>query len=474
MKRSRTVLWPIAACALSIGLCVLTGVRLTASAAPVSAAPASAAAANIVIRPGIVHARGATAQPTSTAYCEKTYHIACYNPLQIERAYDEAPLFDTGIDGQGQTIVIVDSFGSPTVLHDLQVFDKKFGLPNPPSFTVIQPAGPVPPYTNTGQREGWAGETELDVEYSHTMAPDASILLVETPNSETEGKTGFPAIVKAEEYVIAHHLGGVISQSFGATEQSFTSAQQLLSLRTPYIDAAKNNITVLTASGDSGAADVTHGGIYYDFPVTSWPDSDPLVTGVGGTELHLNAAGGHTGPDTVWNDTYNVPTNKFIFGDKGPNPLAGGGGRSIIFAKPAYQDGVRSIVGSQRGVPDISMSGACDGGVDMYQSFGGQTPGWYVTCGTSEATPLMAGVIALADQLAGHPIGLINPALYKMSAAGAPGIVDVTSGNNTVTFVQKGTHTIQGFNAQPGYDLASGVGTVDVAKFVPELVKAIS
>jgi subtilase family serine protease len=424
---------------------------------------------DIAIEPGILYTNEATTQPTTTAFCERTYHIACYEPFQLQRAYDEGPLFEKGVDGKGETIIIVDSFGSPTVGHDLAVFDKTFGLPAPPRLTIIQPDGPIPP----GHHAGWAGETELDVEYSHVMAPDASILLVETPDSETEGKTGFPAIIKAEEYVINHHLGGVISQSFSATEQSFSSAQQLLSLRSAYIDAAKNHITVLAASGDSGAADVSKAGPYYNFPVTSWPDSDPLVTGVGGTELHLNALGAHTKPDTVWNDTYNLATNEFIFGNAGPNPLAGGGGRSVIFARPSYQDGVRSVVQQHRGVPDISMSAACDGGVDMYQSFPAQAPGWYVTCGTSEATPLMAGIVALADQVAGHPIGLINPALYSLSAAGAPGIVDVRSGNNTVTFTQNGkSHTVVGFKALPGYDLASGVGTIDAAKFVPELAQA--
>ena len=189
--------------------------------------PAAASTVDIVIQPGISHANAATTNPTSTAYCERTYHVACYEPYQIQRAYDEGPLFNKGIDGKGQTIIIVDSFGSPTVGHDLAVFDKAFGLPAPPRLTVIQPDGPIPP----GNHAGWAGETELDVEYSHVMAPDASILLVETPDSETEGKTGFPAIIKAEEYVINHHLGGVISQSFSATEESFPSAQQLLSLR---------------------------------------------------------------------------------------------------------------------------------------------------------------------------------------------------------------------------------------------------
>jgi subtilase family serine protease len=121
-------------------------------------------------------------------------------------------------------------------------------------------------------------------------------------------------------------------------------------------------------------------------------------------------------------------------------------------------------------VPDISMSGACDGSVNVYQSFAGEPVGWYPTCGTSEATPLFAGVVALAAQRAGHPLGLLNPALYFMAESAAPGLVDVTSGDNTVSFTQGGTkRTVTGYRALPGYDLASGVGTVDAALFVPEL-----
>jgi subtilase family serine protease len=329
----------------------------------------------------------------------------------------------------------------------------------------------VPPYDpNNSDMVGWAGETTLDVEYAHTMAPDAKILLAETPVSETEGVTGFPQIVTAEEYVINHHLGGVISQSFSATEQTFPSKAALLALRGAYTDAYRHHVTVLTASGDSGASDIgLDRSTHYTFPVTSWPDSDPLVTGVGGTQLHLDASGGHTAPDNVWNDTYSTATSKFIFGDAGPHPLAGGG-TSIFFSRPPYQDGVRYVVGGSRGVPDISMSAACNGAVDVYQSFGGQTPGWHPTCGTSEATPLFAGIVALADQMAGHPLGLINPALYELSAAHAPGIVDIVHGNNTVSFTQGGKkYTVQGFSAKPGYDLASGVGTVNAAYFVPEL-----
>ncbi len=456
----------------------MRAVRLTVATATfglasmgVGSLAAVPAAATVAIQPDIAMSRLiSTSAPPTTAQCEAQFQVACYSPNQIERAYDLPALYAKGYNGAGKTIVIVDSFGSTTVRHDLAVFDAAFHLPAPPSFKIIQPAGAVP-HPNSG----WAGETDLDVEYSHAIAPGANILLVETPTSENEGTTGFPQIVEAENYVINHHLGDVISQSFSATEETFPTRQSLLNLRSAYINAAAHGVTVNTASGDSGAADVGYFAINYKLhPVTSWPNSDPLITGIGGTQLHLNAKGEHTAPDTVWNDTYSVPTNEFIFGDAGPNPLAGGGGKSVIFSRPGFQNGVSSVVGNQRGVPDISMSGACNGGAIMYQSFkGGGPPGFYVTCGTSESTPEFSGIVAIADQYAGHDLGVINSALYQLSAAGAPGIVDVTSGNNTVTFTQKGkVHTVTGFDALPGYDLASGVGTVDAALFVPELAAA--
>ena len=145
------------------------------------------------------------------------------------------------------------------------------------------------------------------MEYAHAIAPGASIVLVETPTSENEGTTGFPQIVAAEKYVISRHLGDVISQSFSATEQTFPSRQALLRLRSAYLEAPGQGVTVLSASGDSGAADVRFNeSTYYLRQVTSWPDSDPLVTGVGGTQLHLSAAGGNLARATVWNDTGNV------------------------------------------------------------------------------------------------------------------------------------------------------------------------
>ena len=413
------------------------------------------------------------AGPPTTAQCERAYGIACYQPGQLRAAYNLPQLYGKGVTGKGQTIVIVDSFGSPTIRQDLAAFDKQFGYPAPPSFTIIAPAGKIPAFNPSAHdMAGWASETTLDVEYAHALAPGANILLAETPVAETEGTTGFPQIVAAEKYVIDHHLGDVISQSFSATEETFASLAQLSPLRAAYSDAYAHHVTVLAASGDSGATDYgldQH--TYYTRPVTSWPDSDPLVTAVGGTQLHVTAQGAPAAP-TVWNDTYNAAASEFADGNPGPNPLAGGGGLSVWFSRPAYQNGVRDVVGRHRGVPDVSMSAACNGSVDTYQSFGGAPPGWSPSCGTSEATPLFAGIVALADQVAGHPLGLINPALYQLSAERAPGIVDVTSGNNTVSFSQGGhVHQVRGFSARPGYDLASGVGTIDAQYFVPELAR---
>ena len=436
------------------------------------------ATAGIAIGP-MLHSRFVSPrQPATQAQCEQAFTAPCYGPDQLQTAYNEHPLFNAGITGAGQTIVIVDSFGSPTIQADLAVFDAQYNLPAPPSFKIIQPAGAVPPFdpTDANGDVGWAGETTLDVEYAHSMAPGANIVLVETPVDETEGTAGFPQIVKAENYVVNHHLGQVISQSFGATEQTFPSAASIEGLRSAYFNAARNHVTVLAATGDAGATDDANaaGTLLYTHRAIDWPSSDPLVTAVGGTQLALLTTGQRTQADRVWNDSTNYALNDAFFGTPGPTATATGGGVSTVFARPSYQNSVAGVVGDQRGVPDISMSAACSGLVNTYQSFPGEPAGWYVACGTSEATPLFAGIVALADQVAGHSLGLINPALYAMSAAKAPGLVDVTAGNNTVSFLQPTLVTVKGFRAGPGYDLASGVGTVNAALFVPELAQASS
>ncbi|HEX4287756.1 MAG TPA: S53 family peptidase [Trebonia sp.] len=449
-----------------------TSAASAARSAP--AAPAATTPPRVVVTPDAIRLPGQPRrEPLTTVQCEEREAIACYSPDQIRAAYQLPALYANGITGAGETIAIVDSFGSPTIRSDLATFDEKFGYPAPPAFTIITPAGQTPAFDpNNSNMTSWAGETTLDVEYAHALAPGASILLVETPTSENEGTSGFPQIVQAEQYVIDHGLASVISQSFGATEETFASYAQIRPLRAAYLDAASHHVTVLAASGDAGATDYTaNGSDFYTRRVTSWPDSDPLVTGVGGTQL-LESGGGYT--SVAWNDTDNQASDEYWGGSTDPDPLASGGGTSEYFARPSYQDGVEAVTGASRGVPDIAMSAACNGAVNVYSSFANGPPGWSLTCGTSEATPEFAAVVALADQVAGHPLGLLNPSLYALLAQRAPGLVDVTNGDNTVSFRQGEAttlHTVTGYQAAKGYNLVTGVGTINASEFVYELAE---
>jgi subtilase family serine protease len=501
----------------SRGLVLIRGVAIAAIAAlgagsaalaPVAAVGASGAAAAVQVVPfatGHILAAGHMKQAPTTAECEADFGIACYEPFQLQKAYNLSPLFSRGIEGQGETIVIVDAFGSPSIASDLQTFDSQTGLPNPPSFRVITPEGPVTTtpanctstYSPTGpdlcsDYYGWTDETSLDVEWSHVMAPKANILLVETPMTETEGIYGFPQIVAAENYVVDHHLGDVITQSFGANEQTFTSPGQIYKLRSAYVNAARHGVTVLAASGDQGSTDEdcdpASGCANPDnvFCCTAhqaidWPSSDPLVTAVGGTQLHLNAKGKRTAPDSVWDDLSSA------VGVTGPVYTwgAGGGGRSTVFPRPFFQNGVAGAVGDSRGTPDIAMSAAVNGAVDFYDTTDPSVAGWGIVGGTSEASPLFSGIVALADQVAGHSLGYLNPALYAMAQSRVPdGIVPISQGGNTFTYCLPADTesndscassadlvTVPGFNANGFYNNATGWGTVNAASFVPALAR---
>ncbi|MYT33707.1 MULTISPECIES: S53 family peptidase [unclassified Streptomyces] len=403
----------------------------------------------------LVHGVGS---PLSIAECRAKYKLACYDPLQYRTAYNLNALYSKGITGKGRTIVIVDSFGSPTVQHDLDVYSKQFGIPST-KVNVVK-WGNVPAFDpKNPDMTGWAGETTLDVEMAHAVAPDAKIVLVETAVAETEGTTGLPEMMDAEKAMIDRGVGDVISQSFGATENTFPGFDKgdfssIKNLRYAFKEAAKKHVTVLASSGDGGATDNTADGKgFYKERVNSWPSSDPLVTSVGGTQLHLNDKGQRIKPDSVYNDHG-----------------AGGGGQSHVFTRPAFQNVVKSTVGDRRGTPDISMTAAVDGGAWIYSSYDPTATGWGITGGTSEAAPLFSGIVALADQAAGRRLGNINDALYtlyKHSAHGkSTGIVDVNDGTNN------SYEGVTGYTAVNGYDMATGIGTVDAARFVPALARA--
>jgi len=232
---------------------------------------------------------------------------------------------------------------------------------------------------------------------------------------------------------------------------------------------------VLASSGDQGATSPLLDGCCYPFRVVGWPSSDPLVTSVGGTQLHLNAAGNRTAPDNVWND----------------GGGAAGGGPSHVFERPSFQDGVASVVGDARGTPDLSMSAALDGAVDVFSSFCDsgdvdpstgkpvRCPAWHLAAGTSEASPELAGIVAIADQAAGHSLGWLNPALYRLAEhEHHRGIVDVEAGSNSYLFCSAAcgtpgqtTTAVPGFQATEGYDMASGLGTIDAARFVEAIAE---
>lgn len=383
-----------------------------------------------------------------------------YSPAQLEASYGLTPVYAAGLNGAGTTIGIVDVYGSPEIRANLSRFDARYHIPPPPSFTIVKPAGPVPAFQakNTAM-VGWAVETTLDVEWAHALAPRARIVLALTGVDEVEGTSGMAQLMKAEEFLVNHEHVDVLSQSFGATEETFPSERSLLSFRAAFHDAFSHKVTVLAAAGDDGASgpqlDPT---VYYDRRVVAWPASDPLVTAVGGTQLALDSAGHEISPPRVWD----VPSSDV--------PVGGGGGVSAYFGRPSYQNTVRSVVGVRRGIPDVSLDASCSSPAALYADFPGAPVGLGQACGTSVAAPMFAAVVALADQLHGGRLGFLNPLLYRLGATHAPGLVDVRLGSNTVSVSVDGrVARVAGYQAHAGFDLASGWGTIDAAKLVPEL-----
>ncbi|MGD3105740.1 S53 family peptidase [Streptomyces sp. YGL11-2] len=394
----------------------------------------------------------------TTKQCQAKWQISCYTPTQYQQAYNLNPLYRAGVTGKGRTIVLVDSFGSPTIQHDLDVYSSRFGMKS--AHVDVVKWGSVPSFDAANPAHNfWAGESTLDVEMAHAVAPDAHIVLVETGvNQSGDGTTGLREMMDAEKSLIDRGVGDVISQSFGATENTFPGFRSgdfssIQNLRYAFKDAARHGVTVLAASGDDGATSPTaNGEAAYPHRANSWPSSDPLAVSVGGTQLHLDAKGDRIAPDSVYRDHG-----------------ASGGGLSPVFARPSYQNGVGQVVGGRRGTPDVSMSAAMNGGAWVYSSFDPKRVGWNVCYGTSAASPLFAGIVALADQVAGHRLGDIHQALYSLSAQSSrnpsTGIVDVKDGTNS------NYAGVTGYTAVKGYDMATGVGTIDAARFVPALAK---
>jgi subtilase family serine protease len=413
----------------------------------------------------------------------------CFTPLAMQNSYNLTPLLNAGNEGQGVTIAIIDSFGNPNMASDLANFDTQMGLPHMcgepgaacgagiPTFQHVywngktQVKSPPPGSNGTGlqNRDGWTVETALDVEWAHAMAPLANILNVTTNPAETQGVQGFPTMMNAEQFIVDNHQAAVITQSFGAVEEGFGSTQSLLNLRHAFISAAADGVTVLASSGDGGSANSPKTPVKnpspFPFPTVNWPASDPLVTGVGGTYLCTDPTTGTTV------DTADPPTNCQPSANPASNREIGwidsGGGFSHIFATPAYQDSLptgSTAIGSMRGVPDVAFQASSRTGPLVYAT-GGSAGGWFIVGGTSCSSPQFAGLVAIADQMAGHSLGQINPTLYQLASGQNYGtyFYDVTTGNN------QADPSVTGYNATKGWDPVTGLGTPNAETLVPAL-----
>lgn len=463
--------------ALAVAAVIVVPARFSAHASSsVPAASLQFTPAQIIDAPeDVSQSTGGSKACTSPAPVHTYTFFHCYTPAQIMAAYGVDTLHANGWTGKGETIVIVDSYGSPTAQADLDFFSDTFGLP-PTTIEIVHPTG-TPPFNNSvnGSPAGWAFETSLDLQWAHAIAPDAHLVLVAANPAETQGVQGFPSIFIGEQYAMAHYPGSVMSQSFAVTEQSFHSAAdvQVAKFDQVYQQAIANHVTVLGSSGDTGTANGDKQGRVYPFPTVNWPSSDPLVTSAGGTWLqygwtwnpstptdqsYLTTPGSRT--EAVWNEP-------FI-------QAAGGGGRSVLFPSPSFQSSISSsLLNGRRGLPDVSWNAAVDGGVLVYTGFPGVRVGWHVVGGTSAASPQLAGLVALTNQMrhAQHKqsIGYLNAVLYTMPAADFNDIVPQTFGTVTLADNSNYGSGIAGMAVTSGYDLATGFGSPKADLLVTDL-----
>ncbi len=381
----------------------------------------------------------------------------CYTPQQFRTAYNIQPLLDRGIDGRGETVSLIVYAAGPAaappqvtdIRRDLATFDGLFHLP-PARISVVT--------TLAGASAPWEAGTEevMDTEIVHAVAPEAALRVVLMPAGPEDTPASDTAAMLAA-LPLAIRDTDVVSFS-GALGEHFFSPAQVAEMRGILRNAAARHVTVAAASGDSGAvSDV------YDFgtaPVkeVSLPASDPFVLGVGGTALTAGPQTGSYIGETAWNQV--LP--------QGGN-FASAGGFSSIFARPAYQDGVHGSEAT-RGVPDVA--GDAGTGMALAIESGGRSYELRSAGGTSAATPLWGGLMALADQFAGHDLGFVNPVLYRIARSPLYGQAfhDVTTGNNTVV-VNGVTYT--GCHAGAGWDPVTGLGSPNAAVLVPLLGRAV-
>ena len=466
---------------------------------------------------------GACTYPDGTAPKNRP-EIHCYEPKEFLKAYGIDKLHKMGLTGRGQTIILVDSFGSPTMQADLDHFSETFGLPKT-KIEFIYPNGPYVNPVNDDDHAGWAGETTLDLEWAHAIAPDATLVNIVSNVSETTGLTGLPELFLGIQMAVKQYPGAVVSMSFGTGEPTFTASDIKNYLQGTFHDILKKataaDMTLLASAGDQGSTNInTDQSSLIGFANASYPATDPLITAVGGTALEY---GWEWTPQGTAEDFFtceitknpNCPTD-FLASQSSNRRTetvwkedwafaAGGGGVSTIFDAPDYQSGLQpsilKIVNGHRGIPDTSLNAAINGGVDIYTSYVSPSekiagPHWQSTGGTSCASPETAALVALAGQRASEElgrnvgIGFLNPILYSLDerdfndivshALGAESQVPIDT--NALFFsadvlAAEGPKSVppvpvSGYSTGRGYDLATGRGSPRAVEFVLDVAQA--
>jgi subtilase family serine protease len=452
MKAGRTAGW------LSlVGLALCAALPATAGAARVSP--------QIVVGPA-VQVEGS---PNASIFgCQLVGRTArCYDPYQIRKAYGIDGFIAAGSDGTGHTIVIVDAFQSPTITQDLALFNATFALPAAP-FSQIAPDGLTPFDPADGNMVGWSAEISLDVQWAHAIAPGASIVLVLAKSNEDAD------ILSAVKYAVDHNLGDVISMSFGEAETCVDPAI-LASYHDVFASATMKGITLFASSGDQGAAQPSCDGKTW-IKAASSPASDPLVSGVGGTEL--NAAGVclvSRGCDPTANPPAGLYVSEEAWNEDGDSST--GGGISVLFDAPPFQKS--AVKASGRGVPDVAYNAGVNTGVIAFWGVPFGPGAAFRFGGTSAGSPQWAGLLAIANQVAGRRLGYLNSALYQIRQTPpnyGPSFHDVTTGNNSVIEVDADGNdvVIAGFLAGPAWDATTGIGTPKADGLVGRLIKLVS
>ena len=376
----------------------------------------------------------------------------CYHPSFLRDAYD----FPTGHGaptGAGQTILIVTSYGEQSIAADLAQFSAEENLP-PANFTQVNEQTQLAPPEDPDTIRQWQLETALDVEWAHAMAPGAKIVLAVAATGDSADVT------ETLSEVLPRYRGAIVSMSLFADEEFFTQfdPDSMKTMNRLFLRHVLTGGTVVAASGDFGATGLSLLALGDPTVDAAFPASSPFAIGVGGTQGGTFPTGlwqnGHYGSEQVWNET------------DLPLPGASGGAPSTVFPAPLWQLGLTDT--TKRATPDVAYNAAVNGGVIIV--IGGQHS---LMGGTSAGTPQWAAIVALANESRGRqgrvPLGLATPQLYAIARDRSnyrQDFHDITVGSNAFAGPDSG---LPGFAADPGYDLATGLGTPDVSRLLSDL-----